>query len=326
MQRGLRGGLKRYMINREEAENIVSTSLDETRLRKIIRNTSVVAWKNEISDGQVEKWLQNFNGSFFADVINERKLALWLLAHFTYYTYGDVRFLCKNLFNKYLHIKLKNCDDSNLEDKIKEIIQETVFVGLGNDSESGNNILYYFRQENQLSKKRFEISADKIYKNLVYIDDVTMSGEQAADYIKSRNLKADNTYVAIMIASDGVETSLHDEGLSVEVISSMTLDEREKAFSESAYVFSDKRIVKIKPIAKEFCEYYGKVAMQGWGYMCKHPLGYKDGQYLFGFEYNTPDNTLPIFWGSNEEWCPLFKRYQKIYEEEEKKLDGRKYY
>jgi len=43
------------------------------------------------------------------------------------------------------------------------------------------------------------------------------------------------------------------------------------------------------------------------------PLGYANGQYTFGFFYNTPDNTLPLFWSSNAQWIPLMKRYEKIY-------------
>jgi hypothetical protein len=44
-----------------------------------------------------------------------------------------------------------------------------------------------------------------------------------------------------------------------------------------------------------------------------HPLGYGDGQYAFGFYYNTPDNTLPIFWSETAGWFPVMKRYEKIY-------------
>ncbi|MDR2409621.1 MAG: hypothetical protein LBE13_16135, partial [Bacteroidales bacterium] len=43
------------------------------------------------------------------------------------------------------------------------------------------------------------------------------------------------------------------------------------------------------------------------------PLGYKDGEYAFGFYYNTPDNSLPIFWGQKNGWLPILKRYHKNY-------------
>lgn len=314
------------MISKKEAELIISSQLDKDRLRKIIRNTSVVAWRKEISDSQIEKWLQNFDGRYFNNVENERKLALWLLAHFTYFSYEDVRILCKNMFDLYLHEKLCDYSGNDLENHTKEIIKNTLFVGLGNDSESGNNILYYFRQENGLSKENFEIDVERKYENLVYVDDVTISGRQAIQYIKSRKIDAKNTYAALLVATEEAIDKIKKSDIGVKPIATMILDQRDKAFSESSYVFSEKRIIQLRERAKDFCELYGKIAMEGYGYMIEHPVGFCDGQLMISFEYNTPNNTLPIFWGTGNGWIPLFKRYEKVYSGEEYVLDGRKYY
>lgn len=317
------------MISREEAEKRIEKNLDADRLRKIIINTSIVAWQNRITDMQIERWLENFQGKYFANVENERRMALWLLAHFSYYTQDDIRILCRNLFNQYLHEKLQEYKHTDLSGGLNEILANTLFVGLGNDSESGNNILYHFRQENQLAKECFEISSSRIYKNLVYIDDVTISGSQALEYIMSRNIEAENTYAAMLIATkDAIDVLMEEleKGKRIKAISSMVLDDRERAFSDASYVFSDKRVAGIQSIAESFCEFYGRVAVDGWGYMESHPLGYKNGQYMIGFAYNTPDNTLPIFWGTGNGWFPLFTRYPKIYGGKEYVLDGRKYY
>lgn len=314
------------MINKNDAEKIIENKLDEMRLKRIIRNTSIVAWKQEISDTQIDKWLSNFNGQYFKEIRNERKLALWLLAHFTYYTYDDIRILCKDIFNQFLHMKLVESNTQNIEQEIIEIINNTLFIGLGNDSESGNNILYYFRQENQLSKKNFEIDSNMCFENLVYIDDVTISGEQAIEYIKSRNINAKNVYAALLLATEDAKKRLTKPDVNIKTISMMTLDDRDKTFSDSTYVFSEKKIAQLRPFAKEFCQLYGKISVQKCGYMVNYPLGFDDGQYMIGFEYNTPDNTLPIFWGNGGGWIPLFKRYPKIYSGKEYKLDGRKYY
>jgi len=314
------------MISKKEAKELIAKHLDTNRLKRIIRNTSVVAWKKEISDEKIEKWLSNFDGSYFEDIETEKKLALWLLAHFSYYTLDDVRILCKNLFNQYLHEKLCNYNGTDIAQAINHIINNTVFVGLGNDSESGNNILYYFRQENLLSKKCFEIDTGKTYENLVYVDDVTISGDQALEYIKSRAITAKNTYAAVLIATEDAIKKLKAPKNCIKPLSTVILDQRDRVFSSSTYVFSEKRIAEIKEIAQEFCKFYGKRAVKGCGYMASYPLGYDDGQYMISFEYNTPDNTLPIFWGTGNGWIPLFKRYPKIYNEEEYVLDGRKYY
>ena len=42
----------------------------------------------------------------------------------------------------------------------------------------------------------------------------------------------------------------------------------------------------------------------------KYPLGFNDDQYCFGMHYNTPNNTLPIFW-SRKDWYPVFSRKEK---------------
>ena len=89
------------------AETIIDEKLDAKRLMRIIRNTSIVAWQKEISEEKINNWLKNFDGSFFEQVEHERKLALWLLAHFTYYTMNDVKILCKSLFNQFLHINIQ---------------------------------------------------------------------------------------------------------------------------------------------------------------------------------------------------------------------------
>lgn len=47
MQRVLKGGLAKYMISMGEAEKIISECLDSNRLKRIIRNTSVVAWQKK---------------------------------------------------------------------------------------------------------------------------------------------------------------------------------------------------------------------------------------------------------------------------------------
>lgn len=316
------------MISKSDAEAIIDKEIDEERLRKIIRNTSVVAWKKKISDSDVERWLTNFDGRYLSNVANERKLALWLLSHFTYYTYEDIRMLCKDLFNLFLHERLVQNKGNSLDLVLDEVINDTLFVGLGNDSESGKNLLYYFRQENLLSKKSFEYDSRKKYKNVVYLDDVSMSGSQAAQYVKSRIVDAENVYAGFLIATDKALEHLRGVGLNINPISTMILDDRDRAFTNSSYVFSDDKVSNICDIAREFCKIYGAISIEKCDdYMDSYPLGFADGQYLLGFEYNTPDNTLPIFWGTSNGWYPLFKRYQKIYGNgKESALDGRKYY
>ena len=45
----------------------------------------------------------------------------------------------------------------------------------------------------------------------------------------------------------------------------------------------------------------------------KDALGYNDSEMLIAFEYNTPNNCLPIIWVESNDWIPLFKRNDKLY-------------
>ena len=91
----------------------------------------------------------------------------------------------------------------------------------------------------------------------------------------------------------------------ITVISCIKLDERCRCFSNESNVFVN------HPSHRDKC----KVMAEAYGTKLKpdHPLGYSDGQYAFGFHYNTPDNTLPLFWSEREDWKPVMKRYDKIY-------------
>ena len=74
----------------------------------------------------------------------------------------------------------------------------------------------------------------------------------------------------------------------------------------------------LKDATRKMCEYYGKQIVEkelppSAEYMKKYPLGFDDGQQAFGFYYNTPDNSLPVFWCESANWKSIFKRNHKIY-------------
>jgi hypothetical protein len=92
---------------------------------------------------------------------------------------------------------------------------------------------------------------------------------------------------------------------NITIVSSIKLDNRDRCFSSESDVFSS--FPQLIDVAKNMSKYYGeKIGVTG-------PLGYKDGEYTFGFYYNTPDNSLPIFWGQKNGWLPILKRYHKNY-------------
>lgn len=295
------------------AENLEMTGV----LEEIIR-TSNISWDHALSRDDISNWLSNFTGSALGSEGAERNLALWLLSGFIYFSLDDIRGYCQCLFSDFVHAKLVEYKKSNvfqelsLSQQVQHILDSSVFLSLGNDSESGSNILYYFRQINKLDKQVFEKDLRQEYENLVFVDDVTISGIQALAYIPRMkdSIKAGKSYFLTFMAS----TTAIDElsYIGVQVIYGNKLTDRERCFSPDSYVFSSESKQKYLTIAKKMCEYYGSIITKGHPEVDGFPLGVDESQGLFCFFYNTPDNTLPVFWCSGNSWKPIFKRFEKI--------------
>lgn len=288
-----------------------------------ILKTAQFSWKISMDSGNIDEWLSNFCGDALGSARAERNLALWMLSSFVFFSIDDVRSFCEFLFTEFIHTKLveyqKNglLQDLTIEEKVAHILSSTVFLALGNDSESGSNVLYYFRQVNKLKREVFEKRLDEEYENLVIIDDVSISGAQALSYIPQMQaaIKHMNTYYLTFLASrDAVDELRH---IHVETICANIISDREKCFTPDSYVFSTEKKKRFLPLAAKMCEYYGDRITKGHPEADGYPLGFDQAQSLFCFFYNTPDNTLPIFWCSGAGWKPLFTRYEKLFNNEE---------
>lgn len=288
----------------------------EQDLKRQIMLTSAIVWKHELTNKELEKWLSNFKGEVF-DKPYERSLALWLLANFVYYNENEVRHLCKTLYRDFIHKMLLEVNTSGLdiENSIKKILDTSRFYHLGRLGESGAYILYYFRQENELPLNNFIFYPDELpekVKTIAYIDDVTLSvGQQgqAVGYIektREKYFKEKRCLLLTFIATDKTIEYLEKKGITV--ISSIILEERNKCFSKESIVFH--YFNDHLEDCKKFAEHYGKKLRP------RNPLGYNNSQFIFGFFYNTPDNSLPIFWAANNSWHPIIKRYDKNYVKE----------
>lgn len=305
----------------------------ESTTKKLMATT----WKTRgLTWAEIKRWLDQFATN--ASVQDDEQIhALFLLTHFLYFDQEALRVLLKSIFRDLyrtpiLHsIRKENADtldQSVLTQGFSNILEQTRFLGVGNPSESGVHLLYYFRQENALPKNLF-INTHEIFRSVrengkvlvkirtpsirryVYIDDVCGSGTQARDYLQSEveALKAlDATvkvsYLMLFATPAGLEAV---RGLNCfdEVQSVFELDDSFKCLEPTARIFNPSVEEYDREKIRSTCYQHG---IKLWS---KHPLGYKDGQMLLGFSHNTPDNTLPIFWLQDEAWFPVFKRYHK---------------
>ena len=303
--------------------------LDLAMLKNHILQTSIVAWKHHITASSLERWLNNFTGAALGDRIAEQTIAAWLLMNFTYYTDTEVRELCRIIYRKYIHKKLqedfyqKSSDD--ITTKIHRILVRTIFVPLGNPSESGALILYNFRTANDLPKEFFNQPKDWNQKlsdgtidDIVLIDDVTLSGSQAIEYIRTLTLNSIQATLMTFFATPSAIENLATKAPFVTPLYVNLLDSRTTLFSDESFVFSNHDCLHLKDLTFQLCNYYGmeivnKELSAAETYMKHYPLGFANGQHMFGFYYNTPDNTLPIFWCKSSNWSPAFVRHRKKY-------------
>lgn len=293
----------------------------EEELIDIIRHTSTTVWESELVGKDIESWLSNFKGEV-CEIKYERLLALWLLSHFTFYNKHEVPHLCKVIYRDLIHKIVEDIDTSKTtaEDTIKDFFQKANIISSEKTSGSGGFIAYFFRHENHLPMTLFNFSLENIsndIKNIIVIDDVTLTegkaGQMYKFWEKAIAKFSDKTFYLLTLMASEASCNFLTSHFKIKVITAIRLDNRDKCFHEESDIFSSFNNPDIKKqlieLAKRFAEHYGsKINIPD-----VEPLGYKNGQFTFGFFYNTPDNTLPIFWGQINDWIPILRRYHKNY-------------
>lgn len=288
----------------------------EEELFKQIMLTSDTVWHNKLTRKDIERWLNNFKGKVF-NLEYERRIALFLLAHFVFYNEDEVRHLCKTLYKKFLHymlLRTKPIGKPGISLEIDSILYSSRFYHLGKAGESGAFVLYYFRHENRIPMSYISDPSNlpEYVSNIVYVDDASISGEQAKGYLEGQlkeSIKDKDRILLTFISTDEAEDLLKSN--NIQVISCITLDERSKCFSNNSSMFHYYK--DYYNDCEKFALEYGKKCLRNHPTPI-NPLGFDDGQYTFGFFYNTPDNVLPIYWIESREWSPIVKRYEKVSE------------
>lgn len=283
---------------------------DKEGLLKEIVLTNELVWGRRISNDVINEWLSNFSGAVF-DKKYEELLALWLLSNYVFYNEDEVKHLCRTVYREYLHRRLLADQSGSINERLERINSTSMFSSLGVRGESGGMVLYIFRTTNDIGKRDIVPDNGTIRTDtntIVFVDDVTLSSyeeSQAWKYLESEIEKYPgcDIHLSTLIASEAAIEFLATK--NIEVTNAITLTNENKAFHENSNIFNLNG--DHKDNAMKLAKHYGKVCCPS------DPLGYSDGQHLFGFYYNVPDNTLPIIWSKNNGWKPIFERYHKNY-------------
>lgn len=307
----------------------------ESKLQTLVEH----AWDREVSWSEIEAWANNFNGQVNEES-SEKIYALFVLTRFMYFGKRLIREMLKSLYRDHFESPLKQRIRRNLRgtkdfDLINRVYNQelsaTRFIGVGNPSESGAHLLYYFRQVNRLPKDlfidlsgAFKPSADFKSKALkdnkvsrvVFFDDLVGSGDQVSMYLKKclaeirsgcQNLNL--SYMSLFATEIGMNRLNGRELFADKAMCLFELDKSYEAFHASSRYFINPPSWFKSGDLFDMAKHYGQQLKP------RIPLGHRNGQLLLAFSHNTPDNTLPIFWdeGTNYPWSPIFVRYDKQY-------------
>ncbi|QQT56123.1 hypothetical protein I6I98_13015 [Sphingobacterium multivorum] len=320
-------------------------------LHKRIKILNETLWGGNYRHGKVTEWLNNFYDE------EEKMHALFLLSNFMYFSGPQIKQLLISAYrDMYKYPIIENIRKENnhtldiqfIESQFEQIKGSTLFLGIGNVAESGNHLLYKFRQENKLPKNIFQDTEKPLYsekndeiisnygdrRKLVYFDDFVGSGSQAIEYGRTNLAKirkafpqADISYILLFGTVKGIK-AIKESGLFDKVDCVVEIDDSFKLFGLDSRYFKDPNRVINREFLFNMCKKHGKPLMRiiaerlghengGADYFAQtNSLGFGDCQLLIGFDHNVPDNTLPIVWFNEDEsiWTPFFKRANKIYE------------
>lgn len=289
-------------------------------------------WGGHLNWPDVERWLANFAGERKAE---ERLHALFLLSHFSYFNSQLMRALLRSLYRDLIQYPilagLRRVNENTLDWAVLKPLYEaelkkTRFVGLGNPSESGTHLLYYFRQENALAARLF-VHPHQLYDSraegaqlasalarVVFLDDFCGSGRQVRRYtrnilprIRDENANIHLSYYPLFATAQGLDRVRRSAAFD-EVDTLCELDDSFAAFSRTSRYFVDRHEGVDREFASTMCKRYGQLIEPS------APMGFRNCQLLVGFAHNIPNNTLPIFWsegGDQYRWNPVFQRYRK---------------
>lgn len=298
-------------------------------------------WEGRVDRESISRWLSNFTG-VTRDQHIERDHALFLLSNLMYFGERELRELLRALFrDRYRyrviqHVRRRlngTTDVSLIHHEYNAVLQRTRFLPMGNPSESGTHLMYWFRQENRLPRHLFlhphelcdtsladpgAALADPRVERLVFLDDFCGSGKQAVGIIRSllpllrrlaqnSQVSLDISYLVLFANAAGIRRVRNSSSFdSVETV--FQLDHSYRAFSKSARQFAASPPSVTKRTAWRVAINYGRRLTP------RAPLGFRNGQLLLAFHHNTPDNSLPILWAGPPDhptWHPVLYRYPK---------------
>lgn len=249
----------------------------------------------EDMDRRIEDWLSGF-------APEERVVMLELLSNFYYYSEKRIKEKVIELYRKFS----ESFADIQSDVVYTKIIKENgaSFSDIFFTSFWLTNNLYDYAEPNIFSV----LDEDVVPSNLAIVDDYSGTGKtfiKTVNKLMEANGKiAESTlYFLTLHITQRAEDQIHDYSSTVGIpINIVSIDTSKETFKED-YLFEKVKSIQLK---KQYAD------------ICANHLVQKD--YIFGFEdvaslvalhYNTPNNTLGLFWNDLTDFAALFPRHKK---------------
>ncbi len=245
--------------------------------------------------GRIDKWLQAFPKE-------EHVFLLELLMQFYYYSEEKIKDKVVELYHAFLK-EYQGDENAVVYTKIiKEqgvACSDILFITFWMQ----NNIMYSCAENNIVGL----LEVEQIPKELVVVDDYSGTGKtfiKTVDKMLHVNELVQDTNLYFLTlhitqrAIRQIEEYAENIGINIKIIS---LDYSDETFKKD-YIYNAIEAEHKKRYYAEICRRY-KVD--------RNVLGFEDVSSLVAFHYNTPNNTLGLFWQDLMDFTALFPRKKK---------------
>ncbi len=262
--------------------------------------------------GQIDEWLQAFPKE-------EHAFLLELLMQFYYYSEEKVKHKVIELYDAFRKQYEGDINDVVYTKIIKEqgvACSDILFTNFWMQ----NNSMYSQAENNIVGL----LESGQVPKELVIVDDYSGTGNTFIKTVKrmidvNESVKKTNLYFLTMHVTQrsiqAIENYAEDNGLNIACIS---LDYSEQTFKQN-YIYNEIYAERKKKHYMDICQ---RKEIE------KYVLGYEEVASLVSFYYNTPNNTLGLFWQDLADFAALFPRKKKqrtTLAEMQKKAKDRKF-
>ena len=246
-------------------------------------------------DQRIETWLSGFPKE-------EHKLMLDLLSNFYYYSEKRINEKVEELYKEFIESYTGILADVIFTKIIKE--QGASFSDIFSSAFWFQNNLYDYMEPNILSL----LEEGSVPGTLVIVDDYSGTGKTFIKTIdkfikKNREIVKTSLYFLTLHitqrAIKQIEEYSKEIGVQVKIIS---LEISDEAF-KSGYLFEEVQACKYQKRYSDICT---RLSINK-----NFVFGFEDIASLVAFYYNTPNNTLGLFWYDFTDLISLFPRHKK---------------